>query len=250
MNISSLLISNSLTINFERRPDVRSCLGKIENILLHDKSNFLAGSPINVPEGIEPSIPRIIFDTKHRHAQLTVSQNAIAINTQYSEDYQKEPSLGEAYLTKHADILFKLLDTKIIDRKALFCGVASIVHIPMAISDQEIIKFMCNAYKIGNDTKSLFDLEIKFTHVVQNKYFNNCRIQNYRTAEQMLFNPFDITPVPEKAASSRGLQLVMDFNDRYAFNETSKYTSSAPKCRSLIKYSFDNLRNELKKLEK
>lgn len=249
MNILPLLVSNNLTINFERRPDVRSYLGRIENVLLNDKTSFLPAIALPMPDEIDPSMPRILFETKHRNAQLTISQNALTINTQYSEDYQKDISLGEAYLTKHADTLFKLLDRKLLDKKALFCGVASVVQIPMDTTDQEVIKFVCEAYNIGSSPKGLFDIDVKFTHVIQGKFFNNLRIQNYRATSQQI-NPLEIAPISEKDAIGRGVQLVMDFNDRHSFNEVKGYSSNISKCRSLIKHSFDHLRKELEKLSK
>jgi hypothetical protein len=241
-----LLISNSLIVTFQPKPDIRRSLNDFEKILCNDKTNFLSPTSTPVPDELfDPNIPRIVVETKHRFSQLTATQNMLSINTKYSPEYQQDFTICEQYITKHATVLFQLL--KKIKKQPLFCGVASVVQIESKSTDESIIQNISDKYALGGNLKNLFDIDLKFTHVVEKKYYKNTRVQNYRGGE-FTQNPFEIPRFASIKAHKRGIQVILEFNDRYMYNEKDSYLSSQRVCSSIIAQSFKHLNSEVIKL--
>lgn len=244
---SPLLTNNSLVLTFEVRPDLRKLATQIEDLVCTKENSFTQPTLIPVPDEIEPSMPRIIFNTKHSFSQLVLSQNNITLNMMYSSDFQSDTQKCEDYINRHAPLLYKVVE-KIIKRPVRFTGLASVMNVHAKTTDENIIKRISELYNVKAD--GVFDLDLKFTYVIDNKYFQNLKVQNYRGYDSNFHNNQNLVPMPTKGAKVRGIQVALDFNDRYSFNETKKYQGDWPKCSSLIVRSFNHLKNEMNKFKK
>jgi len=241
------LISNTITVTFPTKTDIRKHITTIED-LVRKGTNFTQPILFPIPDEMDPSAPRIIFGTDHKYSQLVISQNAFSLNMMYSPDFQHDFAKCESYINKHTPILYALVD-KIVKKKAYFSGLSSTVLVEIKAGDQQVINHVSELYSLKCDAKDLFDLDIKFTYIVGGKYFRNIQVQNVRmwpsdTVEQT------VIPFPSKKAKHRGIQLVQDFNDRYSFNEVDKYSTSWAKGSNIIKQSFQHLNSEIVKVNK
>jgi hypothetical protein len=242
-NVAPLLTNNSLTVHFERNPNVRKLVFEIEDKAKELGAHFMQPNPIPIPDDMDPAAPRIIFEAIHGFAQIVIAQNHIALNTRYSDDYKTNTGKCQAYIEKHASILYDII-TSTIKSPIFFTGLSSVANILFQASDEDIMKLIQRHYHL--DTAGLFDIDIKTTKVINETYFNNLRVQNGRMIDSNPPSP-EIKPVSISTVTTRGIQLQFDFNDRYSFNENKGHQASKEKCRDLICKGFDVLNDELNK---
>jgi hypothetical protein len=83
----------------------------------------------------------------------------------------------------------------------------------------------------------LHDVQTKIVRVRDESFFENITLQNVRSWQ--LPGPLtDLTRMPTGAAVEQGLDVVGDFNDRYAYNEQLAYYTSPAVAQVIIQRSL------------
>lgn len=214
-------IQNSFNIVFSRQPTIRREANEFEDRL---KGRYFQPQIISVPDELDPEIPRMIFGSEHGFSQIIVSQVSIALNVNYSPDWQIDISKGKEYLNERTSTLFNLLD--LLDGASpFFCGLTTKVHISSDKDDKAILKQISRIFLKNEDVRNLHDLSFKRTEVVANRFFSNMTVNNFRTWKIGNLQQ-GIRSLSPKEASERGMELIGDFNDRYSFNEDKKYRTT------------------------
>jgi len=187
---------------------------------------------IGTPDELPPEIPRMIFSSQHGFSQIVISQISVVLNVTYSPDWQLDISKGEQYLLDRCDKLFDLL--KVAGEDApFFSGLTTRVQIPC--TNRRVPVYYLNKLLVSDDTNnSVFDLDVRKVQVVDEKYFSNVQLQNYRTWG-LSPTPQDILQLSERTCVEQGIQIIGDFNDRYSFNEQRIYRSSLDASKGIIK---------------
>lgn len=215
-------VRNSFSITFPRQPLIRRAANDFEDRL---KGTYFQPQIVPVPDDLDPEIPRIIFGSEHGFSQIVISQVSVMLNVIYSEDWQVDFDRGYAYLNERVPLLFDL--TQILGNVNLhFCGLTTEVKIASKSEQSTVLDHL--AQRMLKDAKSqgAHDIQVKRTNVVDNKFFSNVSIGNYRTwAIPELPSP--IVPLANQKVVEHGIQVIGDFNDRHAFNERSGYATNA-----------------------
>lgn len=236
-------ILNSINILFPRQTNIRRMSHQFEDKL---KDNYTIPQVLGVPDEIDPDIPRIVFTSKHAFSQILISQVNISLLVRYSPEWQTNIDLGRDYLLKRAAILFDLLD--LIKTQCNYFGLTTQVNMPLAWDDEKILQHLSDVFLRENiDGKSHHDFVLKLTKIIENKYFSNMTVQNFRNWNQ---DPNQSVPpkLASKSASERGITVVGDFNDRYVFNESKDYKSSRDQIKPVIEMGLKEMANAIKNI--
>lgn len=104
-----------------------------------------------------------------------------------------------------------------------FCGLTTQIHlVGKDIDDEATTMRLANLYLKDNSLQPFHDLQIKKTYVIDNRFFSNIIVKNYRlwqTGETIS----GITRPARSDVHEHGIEITVDFNDRYVFNESKTY---------------------------
>ncbi len=225
-------IQNSFSVFFERQPSIRRKAETFETLL---EATYDPPLVLPIPDEQDPEIPRMIFSSKTGYSQIVISQVSIALNVQYSNDFQIDISKGRTYLFERVPTLFQLLSK--LNTGANYCGFATIVNLPCDRDDTTIIDHLITKFLKNIDDTDIYDAQFKTTKQIDKLFFSNITVANYRGWK---------TGVPQKNARfsevdvvERGVQVVGDYNDRYAYNEKKGYSSGNTKFKPIIENGLE-----------
>jgi hypothetical protein len=161
----------------------------------------------------------LVYQSHHGHSQIVVEPTSATLNVVYSPDWQTKIHEGHSYVEERAHMLFDLLD-RIGDEPPLFCGSVTRVRLATATSvpDEELAPFAARLFAPNVDADTAHDILVRSTNLVDGVYFNNVTVQNYR-AWSIGLPQIGVMRLARNQAIERGIEIVGDFNTRYAFNE-------------------------------
>ena len=221
-------IQNSFNVFFQRQPSIRRKADTFETLL---EATYDPPLVLPIPDDQDPEVPRLVFSSKTGYSQIVISQISIALNVQYSTDFQIDISKGRAYLSDRVPTLFQLLSKLSIS--ANYCGFATVVHLPSDRDDTTIVSHLTAKFLTNLDVNDAYDVQFKTTKLVDRTFFSNVTVQNYRAWKSGMV-PQQSTRVSEENIIGRGVQIVGDYNDRFAFNEKKGYSSGKDKAKTII----------------
>lgn len=228
-------IQNSFNIFFSRQPEIRRRANDFEDKL---KGRYFQPHIVPVPDDLDPEVPRMLFGSEHGFSQIIVSQVTLVLNVTYSPDWQTDISKGRQYLFGRVPILFELLDI-LKGEKPYFCGLSTRVHLSTKAENKEIIEHLEKLF-LRNSMNSIYDVQLKITNVLSQRFFNNMTLQNYRLWKTE--GPQQgIIRLPQNEVSDRGIEISGDFNDRYAFNENKDYYTSRENAETIIEGGLNEI---------
>jgi len=240
-------IQNSFNITFPRRIDIRRKANDFEDTLRGSlEGHYSQPQVIPVPDELDPEIPRLIFGSKHGFSQIVITQANLALNVVYSPDWQMDISRGRHYLLERVPILFKLLD--ILDGVSPhFCGLITKVHLHSQEEDAAILSHLVKLFLKKIEVRKTYDIEFKITAVFLERFFSNLTIRNYR--EWRFAEPQQgIARLSRNSLAIKGIEIDGDFNDRFAFNEDSKYLSNAGVASEIIHNGFGEMEKMIERV--
>lgn len=223
-----LYMQNSFNVFFQRQPSIRRKADAFETIL---EATYDPPLVLPIPDDQDPEVPRLVFSSKTGYSQIIISQISIALNIQYSNDFQIDISKGRAYLFERVPTLFQLLGKLSIS--ANYCGFATVVHLPSDRDDKAIVDHLVAKFLTNLDVVDTYDAQFKTTKLVDRTFFSNISVQNYR-AWKLGAVPQQGLRVSEENITGRGVQIAGDYNDRYAYNEKKGYSSGKDKVKPII----------------
>jgi len=188
----------------------------------------------------------MVFGSEHGFSQIIVSQVTLVLNVTYSPDWQIDISKGRQYLFERVPILFELLDI-LKGEKAYFCGLSTGVHLSTKAENKKVIEHLEKLF-LKNSMNSIYDVQLKVTNVLSQRFFSNIVLQNYRTWK--LEGPRQgVIRLPRNEVSDHGIEISGDFNDRYAFNEDKDYYTSRENAEAIIESGLHEIKKVIKRVE-
>jgi hypothetical protein len=226
-------IQNSFSITFKRDSQIRRKANLFEDLLKEKlQGHYSQPQLIAIPDDFEPEMPRLIFSSSHGFSQIIISQISMTLNVTYSPDWQINISKGKDYLQQRIQALFDLL-SKADEIRPSFSGLITRVQLTAKSSEDEFLQFMREHIRFELIADQLHDVMFKETTVYQDLFFNNITIQNFRNWKlQQIMS--DIPRYPRQAITGKGVEIISDFNDRYAYNEFPDYMSTAETGQTII----------------
>lgn len=236
-------ISNSLNILFPRESSIRRLSNQFEDRL---KGNYQQPQATGVPDEFDPQVPRIIFGSVHGFSQIIISQINMVLNVRYSpNEWQSDISHGRSYLLERVPMLFELVE--IINAEPLYFGLTTQINMPSKSDDKRILDHISNIFLKDKNNENTYDLQMKFTKIVEEKFFSNLTLQNYRSWK---FDQPALIPVklPDHNATVRGITILGDFNDRYSFNEKKDYKCNRDIAREIIELGLKEVKKMISRI--
>lgn len=238
-------LQNSFNLVFDRKQSIRKNSFEFEKEL---EDLYTQPEIINIPDDINPDMPRIVFNSKHGHSQIIISQLSFILNVNYSSDWQYDISKGEEYILSKVSMLYKLLE--IVGEKCpSFCGFSTLVQIPaQEEDDKSVISHIYDLFSkdVNPDSSDIYEFQIKTSKVVEQEFFSNITVQNYRSWNIDIVE--GIIKLSHKEINESGIQIVGDFNNRYAFNERDGYCSIESQAKKIIDLGLSDIKHTIEKI--
>lgn len=231
-------IQNSFRIVFPRQSLIRRLANEFEDQL---KGKYFQPQIIPVPDELDPEVPRMIFGSEHGFSQIVVSQVSIALNVNYSPDWQTDISKGQEYLLERVSSLFELLNL-LENVKASYAGLTSKVRLQTNEDTEFILHKITNYFSSDFDIEGVYELKIKSAKVIDRRYFSNLTLTNYRVWSV----PRSMEHIPQFASANvqqKGLEINGDFNDRYSYNEIIDYHTDKRVVDKIVKLGIEEVNN-------
>ena len=239
-------LQNNFSIIFPRKISIRRKAFDFENKL---ENFFNPPQVIEVPDNINPELPRMVFTSKHGHSQIIISQMNFVLNVNYSIDWQSDLSKGREYLLQKVSILFDLLE--IIDEKCpSFCGLNTLVQIPAEDNGGKVISHINNFFSNNRNLSSsdIYEFQSKISKIVSSQFFSSIIIQNYRNWDISNIELGGILKFPINKITESGIQILGDFNDRYIFNEKESYCSEENQAKTIIELGLNEINTTIEEI--
>lgn len=139
----------------------------------------------------------------------------------YSPDWQQDRAKGRSYFQQRSSLVLdslKLLD----ETPAYFCGITNRLLLPSYAENQKAIDHLANVAMLEPPGDNVAELEIKMSHIIEERFFSNVTLRNFFAWP--LQNEIEgVIRQPRAAAVDFGIEIISDFNDRFAFNERANY---------------------------
>jgi len=229
-------IQNNFNIVFPRVIDMRRKAFDLEEKL---KNEYVQPQIISIPDELEPQLPRIAFDSRSGYSQIFVSQISISLNVTYSPDFQIDSQKRLDYLKQRVPILFTLFEI-LEDVKPYFSGLSTIVHLPSHADNQEVLDYLAHVFLKTPTSKNVHDLQVKVTSIIEQRFFSNMIVENYRIWSPDVLKP-GIVQLSQDTVKEQGISITNDFNDRYAFNENGNYRTSRDLANRIIELAYQEI---------
>lgn len=209
------ILSNSFSVFFAPVLEIREYIFKFERELSEFNRPFTL---IPVPDGAPYEIPRITATTLNGHSNLVITLQNAQVVTNYDDKFSSDPDKCWAYfLTKATQLIASM--NKVLNVKIRYGGLTTIV----AFDDDNPVGVISSRFLKVKSNSPLQDVATRLTYVKDATYYINMEIQNARLYEGAPFG--QMTSMAEVKERESFLQVMLDLNDRYAFNEDSGYLS-------------------------
>ncbi|WP_396615429.1 hypothetical protein ACHZ97_14220 [Lysobacter soli] len=217
-----LLVRHSVLLSMTRQVGVRRAANAIEDALrARFPGKYVQPQTLPVPDDMDPEFPRVIFTTSSGFTQIVISQVAVALNVGYSPDWARDHK-GVEYLRERVPVLFEIVAAINPEIRTLFTGVTTVFHVKTANPAASVAKvarcFSSPEFGEANE------LNFRRSIAREGSYYDNLSVQTFaRWSEQLIGNASGVPRMSIESATETGIEIVGDFNDRFAYNETESY---------------------------
>lgn len=248
------VIKSTFNIIYPRKQRIQNKLNRrLDEIVDLLEDFYLPPEFVEIPENIEPEIPRAIFNAVNGHSQITLSQTSANLSANFDKKYQNNFDLCKEYIQQRAEKVLTLLDAAEV-RRVHYLGMSTIIQFKQDNDDNDIINHVMNTLNHSvTHTSPIMDVNNRFTFVVQGEYFVNIAIGNYRNYN--LGSNSNETPATISLAEAeildKGVFVHLDLNNRYRFNQTGQDTDDILHTKDfLTRFTEDFVRNKIFRIMK
>ncbi len=237
-----IYVSSSLALNFPRQKDVRRKFNDFEDIL-KEEQEYQQPQIMPVPDDFDPAVPRLVSISQDGLSQIVITQINITLNTNYPPECQTDKTEAESYLLSKSHTLCAL--TEILEEvKLCYFGLTSVVRLRSDLDDRNISQMSKLLQQVDNQA-DINDISVKVTSVVLGRFFSNVTWKNYRLWRNTVSGP---ERLPNANADECGIEILVDFNDRYKYNEDPEYFSKSDVVAAIIENSFNEISKSIEKI--
>ncbi len=238
-----LIQSSTFTLYFAPNSEIRESLFKLEKHFQDFQKPFTL---IPLPQDAPLEIPRIIANTQNGHSQLTIRGNSMQLTTQYDSNFNSDVNKCVGYVWEKCK---SIVDSLLIINEGKTNGLEfyySGLSMTMTIDDPEIAKdsadFLFKKYLKCTTDLPKDEAQLHFALVFEDKYYINVMAKSNR---QLIGVPDERGSIAGLRPARENLQIVVDINDRYAFNHERNYCSSIEKVQAIAELTNDFILNNI-----
>lgn len=237
-----MLIQNtSVTVNYKKIDGIKKAYINNEE-KLHKYFNL--GTVLPIPDNAPLEIPRIMVQTVNEHGQILISPIRTTFNVNYNAGFEMDWAKCSQYIKERMRCIFDLLNIITKDSYEYIGLVSTILFDDIKENGTNVIANNLIKSKNIND---LYDIDIKFTFVEDNKIYTNITLQDARIFKSGV----DIAKAGDlsfKNQIEESVGVILDINDRYGFNNNPNYVSGSDVLEQLIYYMDHVINNKLETL--
>lgn len=238
--ISMIIQNTAVNIRFSRIENIKRKYILNEEIL---KEKFNEAIILPIPDDAPMEVPRILIKSKGEHSQINIAPEAITMQTIYTDEHKKNWRLCEEYISSRVQDIFKLTD-EFTCGNYHYIGVVTNLIWDTEMKDGNKVLFRNLMGKEA--TNNLDDLVVKYTYVVDQKYYVNITLQSAKVYNGV--NGNEAGAFADENLQTHTISIVLDINDRYSFNQNKGYISNKEKFEEIITLTTDIVNNKLKNL--
>lgn len=207
-----LIQGTSVSVTYKKIEGIKKAYYNNEDIL---KIFFNAATVLPVPDDAPDEIPRIVLKTLHEHAQLSITPIAATFEVaSYNDGFESDWAKCSEYICERMEKVFEFLNI-LTNNKYDYIGVVTNV-IYDEVSQNGTKKLTSTLLNVGK-IKNIYDINIKYTFVEQDKYYVNILLQNARLFRSgIMLDKSGELNINNQTGESIG--AIIDINDRYGFN--------------------------------
>lgn len=224
--------SCTFTVHFPKNARIRESLFALEEHFVGFQKPFTL---VPLPQEAPLDIPRIIAVTNQHHSQLIFTGNSAQLVTTFDENYNTDISKCIAYVQSKCDSIIAAL--KVIGSesdgkpKFYFSGLSISLLFDHTDGIDNPIQYVSEKFLNCHSNLLIDESQLRLAFVVDNEFYVNVMVQNHR---QFANGPDERGSFANSEGHQDFLQVIMDINDRYAFNHTSGYLSSEESVNKVI----------------
>ncbi len=246
------VIKATFNVVYPRKQRIQNKLNKKINDIIDMLEDFyLPPQFLDIPENIEPEIPRAIFNAVNGHSQITLAQTNANLNANFDKKFQNNFALCKEYMEQRSDQVLSLLKMAEISR-VHYLGMSTIIQFKQENDDVEILNHVMSTLNQSvSHTSPVIDVNNRFSFVLQDEFFANVTIGNYRNYN--LGTSSSDTPSTISLADAeildKGVFVHLDVNNRYHFNVTGNDTDDMLRTKNfLTAFTDDFVRSKVFKI--
>lgn len=226
------VVFSTATFLFNPIKDLSSKKDYVNGILRDEFPKF---NYFPLPDDAPCEIPRILANSHHGFSNISISTNILQFATTFNDDFCSSwAEKCSPYIKKKVDLIAPLFDN--IFEDMLFCGFTVNAVADTDINSVDVIKQKHLKHSFATNWQ-LYDVEIKQTFKIENKYYLNIQLQNQRLPINLIEQNYSLISDVE---DNNKIGIVIDINDRYSANYNKNYKSSIDTFYNILKIS-DNV---------
>lgn len=202
-------------------PEQRDLADREKRIYDQLRPFYFPAQPVRMPNASDAEAPWLAFNSQHGHSQIYVAASSVTLNVNYSPDWQTRVTDAREYVGHRMSLVFGAAEV-FEDISLLYCGSATRARLAWSASDDELVETLVETLVKEGPEESHHDLILRTTSVVDDLFFNNITVQNYRNWNLGLMHSGTVR-LSRTQAVERGVEIIGDFNSRYAFNEDKEF---------------------------
>lgn len=227
-------VSNSLNVVFPRAEKIRRLANNFEDSL---SGRYAQPQTIPVPDELDPQVPRLIFQSLGGHSQIVVTQVSISINVNYEGKYASDANKRIAYLQERVPLVYRLCELASVT--PVFTGLTGRVRFVSTADESATLERLVRVLGVSEVPAGLSEVSLRLSSVIEGRFFDNITVQSYR--EWRVDSGIAVQRLPASTAESYGVELIHDFNDRYAYNEQPDYLTSQESGLEIVVRAYGSL---------
>lgn len=202
------------SLKYQPQTRIRRGVNQIEDMLCE---HYGPAEMTPIPDEIAPEAPRIILRSKNGHSQISFSQISVDLTVDFDDKYWEDFDATRKYIVDRLSILRGLLK-KINIEKFCFAGLSYNIHLD--IENCSPVQYAADLMSLETDNKNIYDISRRITLVEKDTFFINQQIGTFK--EYQGVNIPDLMNSQNARMTGEGVGLVLDVNDRYAFQRTGE----------------------------
>lgn len=218
-----IIQSCAFAIHYPQNNKVREQLFNLEEHFTDFQKPFTL---VPLPPEAPMELPRIVAATKHGHSQLTICGNYAQLTTNFDDNFNRDINRCIRYISDKCNRIVSSLS--IIDGsgkdvpKFYFSGLTMTLLFDKEDGIDNSVKYLSEKFMNYQTNLNTDELQFRLALVVEDQYYVNITAQNRR---MFLGRPDERGSFAGLETIGDPMQVVLDINDRYAFNHRPNYVS-------------------------
>ena len=218
-----IIQSCAYAIHYPKNPRIREHLFDLEKHFTGFQTPFTL---VPLPPDAPMEIPRIVAGSLHGHSQLTICGNNAQVLTNYDAGYERDVGRCIQYMRDKCNQVVSSLSIlgggELDASRFYYSGLSMNLLLDEEDGITDSVDYLSSKFINYSTNLPTDEVQFRLALVVANKFYVNVVLQNSRA----------FAGIPDERGSFAGLknvknrlQVVLDINDRYAFNHEKNYCS-------------------------